>query len=72
MKNSREDIVQYRLARARDTYDDAKILAENNKWNSTINRLYYSAYYAVMALLIKHEINPTTHNGAKTNFTQHL
>ena len=72
MKNSREDIVQYRLARAKDTFDDAKILAENNKWNSTINRLYYSAYYAVMALLIKHEINPTTHNGAKTNFTQHF
>jgi len=72
MKNSREDIVNYRLARAKDTFDDAKILAENNKWNSTINRLYYSAYYAVMALLIKNEINPTTHNGAKSNFTLHF
>jgi uncharacterized protein (UPF0332 family) len=72
MKNTRDDIVSYRLARAKDTFDDAKILAENNKWNSTINRLYYAAYYAVMALLIKHKINPTTHNGTKSNFTQHF
>jgi len=72
MKKSREDLVTYRLDRAWDTYDDAKILAEKNKWNSTINRLYYSAYYAVMALLIHSEINPTTHNGAKSNFTQHF
>ena len=72
MKKSRADIVNYRLARAKDTLDDAKILANNNKWNSTINRLYYSAYYAVIALLIHHEINPTTHNGAKSNFTQHF
>ena len=38
-------------SRAKDTLDDARILAEKHKWNSTINRLYYASYYAVMALL---------------------
>lgn len=42
------------------------------KWNSSINRLYYSAYYAVMALLLFSELNPATHNGAKSNFTEHF
>jgi uncharacterized protein (UPF0332 family) len=72
MKASREDLIQYRLHRAKDTYEDAQILADREKWNSTINRLYYSAYYAVMALLLFSELNPTTHNGAKSNFTEYF
>ena len=72
MKASREDLIQYRLHRAKDTFEDAQILADREKWNSSINRLYYSAYYAVMALLLFSELNPTTHNGAKSNFTEHF
>jgi uncharacterized protein (UPF0332 family) len=52
MTGSKADLIRYRLSRAKDTYDDAKILADKERWNSTINRLYYSAYYAVMALLL--------------------
>lgn len=72
MKASREDLIQYRLHRAKDTFEDAQILAERRKWNSSINRLYYSAYYAVMALLLFSELNPATHNGTKSNFTEHF
>ena len=73
MKASREDLIKYRLLRAKDTYEDAQILADRQKWNSTINRLYYSAYYyAVMALLLSSELDPSTHNGAKSNFTEHF
>ncbi len=72
MKGTKEDLVKYRIERSWDTYDDSKILAEKHKWNSAINRLYYSAYYAVMALLLNSELKPTTHNGAKSNFTQHF
>ncbi|MFO7656697.1 MAG: HEPN domain-containing protein [Bacteroidales bacterium] len=72
MKGTKKDLINYRLLRAKDTFDDAQILAERNKWNSTINRLYYSAYYAVMALLIDSDLNPTTHNGAKSNFSEHF
>ncbi len=72
MKNSKYDLIKYRLERAKDTLDDAYILADKEKWNSTMNRLYYSAYYAVMALLLNKNLKPTTHNGAKTNFTQYF
>ena len=70
MNPEKESYINYRLSRAWDTFDDAKILASKGKWNPTINRLYYSAYYAVMALLLKSDLNPTTHNGAKSNFTE--
>ena len=72
MKESKKDLIKYRIERSKDTYDDAIILAEKGKWNSTINRLYYSAYYAIMALLLNADLKPTTHNGAKSNFTQYF
>jgi uncharacterized protein (UPF0332 family) len=72
MTDSSEDLIYYRLSRAKSTFDDARILAENEKWNSAINRLYYSAYYAVMALLLKNGFKPTTHNGVKSAFSEHF
>ena len=72
MKGSKEDLIKYRLLRARDTLDDAHILADKNKWNSAINRLYYASYYAVMALLLDSDLKPTTHNGAKSNFSEYF
>ncbi len=72
MTGTKKDLIKYRIARAKDTYDDALILAEREKWNSSINRLYYSAYYAVMALLLYSDLKPTTHNGAKSNFSEYF
>ncbi len=72
MSGTKEDLIKYRIARAKDTLDDARILAEKEKWNSTINRLYYAAYYAVIALLLRDDLKPTTHNGAKSNFSEYF
>ncbi|MCK4664823.1 MAG: HEPN domain-containing protein [Bacteroidales bacterium] len=72
MKGKKEDLIKYRLQRARDTFEDAKILSERKRWNSTINRLYYAVYYAVMALLLDSNLKPTTHNGAKSNFSEYF
>ena len=71
-EKTQKDLVKYRLARAKETFEEAQILAEREKWNATINRLYYSAYYAVMAILLHSGLKPTTHNGAKSNFTEHF
>ena len=60
------------MERAWDTYDDAIILSEKGKWNTTINRLYYSVFYAVTALLLENNLRPTTHKGAISNFLQYF
>ena len=72
MTGTKNDLINYRIARAKDTYDDALILSEREKWNSTINRLYYATYYALMALLLDSDLKPTTHNGAKSNFSEYF
>lgn len=72
MNGNKKVIIQYRIARAIETYDDARILSNNKKWNSSINRLYYASYYAVTALLLDLDLKPTTHNGTKSNFSQYF
>lgn len=72
MTGSKNDLINYRILRAIDTFEDAQILIEKKKWNSVINRLYYEAYYAVMALLLNSDLKPTTHTGAKSNFPEHF
>jgi uncharacterized protein (UPF0332 family) len=47
------DLVQYRLRRARETLQDAHILANAERWNPCVNRLYYACFYVVSALLIR-------------------
>ena len=70
MTGKKRDLVNYRLTRAWDTLEDARILADKKRWNSTINRLYYACYYAVIALLLNSDLNATTHNGVKSLFSE--
>jgi hypothetical protein len=68
MSNTLADLIQYRIDRAYETLADARLLADNNSWNSCINRLYYASFYVVNALLLKNNIRTHTHNGCKTKF----
>lgn len=52
MSDYKLDYIEYRLSKALEALQDAKLLAGNNRWNACINRLYYSCYYAVSALLL--------------------
>lgn len=72
MNHSKQDLINYRINRAKETYEDALILREREKWNSTINRLYYASFYAISALLLKSDLNPTTHTGAKRIFSEYF
>jgi uncharacterized protein (UPF0332 family) len=69
MTGTTKDLINYRLERAKETLEDAKLLAEKQRWNSAINRLY-AAYYAVIALLLKGSFKTTIHNGVKSKFSE--
>ena len=72
MKISKDDYINYRIAKSNEIYEDALLLAKNSRWNSCINRLYYSSYYLSSALLYKNEIKAETHNGIKTQIFFHF
>lgn len=65
MKGTIDDYIKYRILKSKEIFSDALLLAENERWNSCMNRLYYSAYYMASALLCKHKIKADTHNGVK-------
>ena len=65
---NKNDYIDYRLLRAKDTFEEALILAREDRWNAVINRLYYACFYAVIALLLKNDIETQSHDGARTQF----
>lgn len=68
----RDAYIKNRIETAYKTLEAAKVLTENGFWNSAINRLYYAAFYAVNAILVKHEIITQSHSGAKSQFSLHF
>ena len=68
----KEEYIRYRLGTAYKTFAAAKVLAENGFWNSAVNRLYYSVFYAVNALLVLHDIRTKTHSSVKSQFSLHF
>jgi uncharacterized protein (UPF0332 family) len=71
-KSIKQDYINYRINSAKETLEAARLLAENKHWNSAINRLYYSCFYIISALLYTYDINANSHAGLKHQFTLHF
>ena len=72
MSKSNNELVSYRLERARETLTDAHILADAGRWNPCVNRLYYACFYAVSALLIQEGLSASRHTGLRSLFNRHF
>lgn len=55
-----EVLATYCFKRAKETLAEIPFLKQQGYYNTAINRLYYACYYAAVALLVKHGINPST------------
>jgi uncharacterized protein (UPF0332 family) len=62
-EDERKSIVSLRLDNAKQTLEDAKIIANNKLWKATANRLYYACFYAASALMVKFGFEAKTHSG---------
>ena len=71
-EQERFDLMRYRIQRAHETMKEADLMNRESFYNAAVNRLYYACYYAAVALLIKNEIQPQTHNGVKTMLGLHF
>lgn len=68
MKRTKEDLIDFRIQKAYQSLEEAKILAGLNHWNTVANRLYYSCFYIVNALFSKYNLITKTHSGTKAEF----
>ena len=67
-----DNLIRYRLSRARETLEEAHLLADASHWNACVNRLYYACFYAVLALLIQNNLSTSKHSGVRSLFNFHF
>lgn len=72
MKEDREALARYRMDRAFETLEEAKLLFEGKKYAGVINRIYYSMFYAISALLIIEGYSSSKHSGVMSLFNRHF
>lgn len=72
MSYSKKELADYRIERALESVEEAKILAAANYWNTAVSRLYYACFYSASAYLISSDILAGTHTGVKTAFNRVL
>ena len=51
MNNKNMELAKYRLERAKESLEDAKLLYNNNSLLAANNRAYYSIFHAIKAVL---------------------
>ena len=70
-KEKRDTVVSLEIAKAFTTQEEVDLLVEKGYWNAAANRLYYSVFHAVSALLIHDGIRIKSHKGAGVMLNQH-
>ena len=67
-----EALVSYRMERSRESIRAAEIMLENEMFAISMNRVYYSMFYAVQALLVLHKVSFSKHGQVKGYFNREL
>lgn len=65
-------LVAREYKKAEDFYIQATLNADLGIWDVVANRLYYSAFHAVCALLVQNGYKVGTHRGAAAQFGLHF
>jgi len=65
-------LARHRVARARESLEDARVLASAERWGACIGRLYYACFHAVSALLVARGLSTSKHSGARSLFNRHF
>ncbi|MBS1249313.1 MAG: hypothetical protein MAG431_00889 [Chloroflexi bacterium] len=70
-KEELQALIGYRLQRASESMEEARLMQNEDHWNTCANRLYYAAFYAVSALLVQGGHTASKHSGVKALFNQY-
>ncbi len=68
MKEEIKTLIKYRLQVAKESREEAEILLENGKYRGALNRVYYSMFYATLALLASKQLSASKHSGVISIF----
>jgi uncharacterized protein (UPF0332 family) len=63
MSEEQAALVRYRLDEAKETLEEARLLARESRWRGALNRVYYAMFYATLALLAVRQSASSRHSG---------
>ena len=69
-EEKKQTLVKYRLERANESIKAAQLLSENKLFIPAMNRIYYSMFYSVQALLVLNEKAFSKHGQVKGYFNK--
>jgi len=65
-----QTLITYRLERAEESLKAAELLLENDMLISSINRIYYSMFYSIQALVLLQNASFSKHSQVKGYFNR--
>lgn len=68
----RRDLIKYRIEKSYKVYQEAIDNAKLGHWNLAGNRLYYSSFHMIQALLLDSGLDAHTHSGMLHVFGLHF
>lgn len=72
-KEKRKELARYRIKQAEESLDEAQFLHSGGKSpRSVMNRVYYSMFYSVLALLIYEPYSSSKHSGVLSYFNKNF
>ena len=70
MEGSLKDLARYRYQCCIDAIEDAKIMYQHGRYKNTLNRAYYSIFYAIRAVNAVRDFDSSKHSGVIAFFNQ--
>jgi uncharacterized protein (UPF0332 family) len=64
------DLINYRREKAKETLADVKLMFGQVSLFTTVNRIYYSVFYIVLALLLTKNLYSSKHSGVRSIFNK--
>ena len=68
LDDEKNALINLKIERANETIKEVPYLIDQGFYRTAVNRLYYSCYYIVSALLLQKGYGARTHNGIITLF----
>ena len=68
---SNEDVSKYRLARARESLDVAKVLLQKDKFSDAASNSYFCIFHAIRSVLALEGVDFKKHSAVLSYFRQH-
>ena len=65
MNDAEITLIRYRMDRSKEALSAARLMYEKGHYNDAVNRLYYSCFYAVTALLATEGVHPGKHTAVR-------